>query len=123
MPTLIAATWSRMGEAASLPAAISWATASCAATKAPVMAAVRAHFKPEFLNRLDDIVMFDALTTEDLAHIVDLQVQSMQKRLSDRDLVERTTRQNANWLAAGIGGAVSFFVLIEVNRMHQATSF
>ena len=45
-----------------------------AAKRDAVMAAVRAAFKPEFLNRLDDIVLFDALSTEELAHIVDLQV-------------------------------------------------
>ena len=39
-----------------------------------VMGVVREHFKPEFLNRLDDIVVFDALTTEDLTRIVDIQV-------------------------------------------------
>ncbi|WP_293851842.1 AAA family ATPase, partial [uncultured Brevibacterium sp.] len=45
-----------------------------------VMGVVNAAFKPEFLNRLDDIVMFDALSTEDLTHIVDLQIASMQNR-------------------------------------------
>ena len=38
------------------------------------MAAVRAAFKPEFLNRLDDVIIFDALTTAELASIVDIQV-------------------------------------------------
>ncbi|PWJ55868.1 ATP-dependent Clp protease ATP-binding subunit ClpB [Quadrisphaera granulorum] len=51
-----------------------------------VMAAVRAAFKPEFLNRLDEVVVFDALSTEDLAHIVDLHVDALARRLSDRRL-------------------------------------
>ncbi|HLY94263.1 MAG TPA: AAA family ATPase, partial [Gaiellaceae bacterium] len=46
-----------------------------------VMGVVREHFKPEFLNRLDDIVVFDALTTEDLTKIVDIQVASLAQRL------------------------------------------
>src|SRR5437660_6166581 len=43
-----------------------------------VMAAVRSHFKPEFLNRLDDVVIFESLSTEDLTHIVDIQLSSLQ---------------------------------------------
>ena len=39
-----------------------------------VMAVVRSHFKPEFLNRLDDVVVFHALSTEELGHIVDIQL-------------------------------------------------
>ena len=41
------------------------------------MAVVRPAFKPEFLNRLDDVVVFDALATEELARIVDLQVDAL----------------------------------------------
>ncbi|MBC3760719.1 ATP-dependent chaperone ClpB [Quadrisphaera oryzae] len=51
-----------------------------------VMAAVRAAFKPEFLNRLDEVVLFDALSTEDLARIVDLHVEALAHRLADRRL-------------------------------------
>ncbi|MGQ7295696.1 ATP-dependent chaperone ClpB [Quadrisphaera sp. KR29] len=51
-----------------------------------VMAAVRAAFKPEFLNRLDEVVLFDALSTEDLARIVDLHVDALARRLADRRL-------------------------------------
>ena len=46
-----------------------------------VMAVVRQHFKPEFLNRLDEIVMFDALTEEQLSHIVDLQIAELNKAI------------------------------------------
>ncbi|HEY9390390.1 MAG TPA: AAA family ATPase, partial [Mycobacteriales bacterium] len=45
-----------------------------------VMSVVRAHFKPEFLNRLDDVVMFDSLGTEDLTRIVDIQVAALARR-------------------------------------------
>src|SRR5262249_9736104 len=45
-----------------------------------VLATVRASFKPEFLNRLDEIVVFDALTKDDLAHIVGLQLQLLERR-------------------------------------------
>lgn len=49
-----------------------------------VMDAVRAHFKPEFLNRLDDIIMFDPLTAEQLAQIVNLQISQLLARLESR---------------------------------------
>ncbi len=64
-----------------------------------VMAVVRSAFKPEFLNRLDDTIMFDALTHEDLAVIVGLQVDALARRLTDRRIelvVEPAARQ---WLA------------------------
>lgn len=56
-----------------------------------VMAAVRAHFKPEFLNRLDDIIMFEPLTMEQMAKIVDLQVAQILKRLADRRITLELT--------------------------------
>ncbi|MFC5369590.1 ATP-dependent chaperone ClpB [Arcanobacterium bovis] len=49
-----------------------------------VMSAVRAHFKPEFLNRLDDVIMFEPLTIEQLGQIVELQVAQLAQRLSTR---------------------------------------
>lgn len=64
-----------------------------------VMSVVNASFKPEFLNRLDDIVMFDALSTEDLTHIVDLQIDSMQQRLSERRLTLDVTPAAKEWMA------------------------
>ncbi|HIV17142.1 MAG TPA: ATP-dependent chaperone ClpB [Candidatus Alectryocaccobium stercorigallinarum] len=51
-----------------------------------VQAELRAHFRPEFLNRLDEIIMFKPLTKENIANIVELLVNDMNKRLSDRDL-------------------------------------
>ena len=50
------------------------------------MAIVRESFKPEFLNRLDETIMFDTLTLDDLAAIVDIQVGFLRKRLADRDM-------------------------------------
>ncbi len=49
-----------------------------------VMEAVRAHFRPEFLNRIDEIIVFDRLTREDLRHIVEIQLESLHKRLAER---------------------------------------
>ncbi len=49
-----------------------------------VMAAVRAHFRPEFLNRIDEIIVFDRLTREDLRQIVEIQLQSLRDRLAER---------------------------------------
>jgi len=63
-----------------------------------VMDVVRASFKPEFVNRLDDIVVFDALGTEELARIVDLQVQSLGKRLAGRRLTLTVTDAAREWL-------------------------
>ena len=64
-----------------------------------VMDVVRTAFKPEFLNRLDDVVMFDALSREDLARIVDLQINAMQQRLSERRIVLEITPEAADYLA------------------------
>ncbi|SES25397.1 ATP-dependent Clp protease ATP-binding subunit ClpB [Pedococcus cremeus] len=67
--------------------------------KEAVMAAVRAAFKPEFLNRLDEVVVFDPLTTEELAHIVDLQVRQLGTRLADRRITLDVTDAAREWLA------------------------
>ncbi|MDH5278933.1 MAG: AAA family ATPase, partial [Actinomycetota bacterium] len=64
-----------------------------------VMAVVRSTFKPEFLNRLDDVVMFDALTTGELARIVDLQVELLAQRLSERRVALDVSEQARTWLA------------------------
>jgi ATP-dependent Clp protease ATP-binding subunit ClpB len=64
-----------------------------------VMAVVRQHFKPEFLNRLDEIVLFDALAPDELAHIVDLQVASLAKRLAVRRITLDVTEAAESWLA------------------------
>jgi ATP-dependent Clp protease ATP-binding subunit ClpB len=64
-----------------------------------VLGAVRAAFKPEFLNRLDEVVVFDALSTDDLARIVDLQVGLMAKRLAGRRLTLEVSPEARDWLA------------------------
>jgi ATP-dependent Clp protease ATP-binding subunit ClpB len=70
-----------------------------AARKDAVMAVVRATFKPEFLNRLDDVIVFDALTTDELSQIVDLQVERLARRLADRRLMLTVTPAAREWLA------------------------
>jgi ATP-dependent Clp protease ATP-binding subunit ClpB len=64
-----------------------------------VMTAVRASFKPEFLNRLDDVVVFDALTLAELGSIVELQVGAFAKRLEDRRITLDVTEAAREWLA------------------------
>ena len=70
-----------------------------AAKKDAVMNVVRSTFKPEFLNRLDDIILFDALSTEELTQIVDLQVARLSRRLADRRLTLAVTPAAKEWLA------------------------
>ncbi len=64
-----------------------------------VLDMVRASFKPEFLNRLDDIVLFDALSMEELGSIVDLQVDKLMERLEQRRLSLGVTPAARLWLA------------------------
>ena len=70
-----------------------------AAKREAVMSVVRTTFKPEFLNRLDDIILFDALSTEELSKIVDLQVARLTRRLADRRLTLTVTPAAREWLA------------------------
>ena len=64
-----------------------------------VQGLVRQAFKPEFVNRLDDIVIFQALTQDDLAQIVELAVFALQRRLKDRRLTLAVTPDARAWLA------------------------
>jgi ATP-dependent Clp protease ATP-binding subunit ClpB len=64
-----------------------------------VQGLVRQAFKPEFVNRLDDIVIFQALTQDDLAQIVELAVDALQRRLRDRRLTLAVTPDARSWLA------------------------
>ena len=64
-----------------------------------VMGVVRKTFKPEFLNRLDDVILFEALSTAELSEIVDLQVARMAKRLADRRLTLTVTPAAREWLS------------------------
>ena len=70
-----------------------------AARKDAVMGMVRAAFKPEFLNRLDEIVIFDPLSTGELTQIVDLQVEQLAARLRDRRITLHVTPAAREWLA------------------------
>ncbi|HEX8004528.1 MAG TPA: ATP-dependent chaperone ClpB [Mycobacteriales bacterium] len=64
-----------------------------------VMAVVRESFKPEFLNRLDEVLVFDVLSRDDLARIVDIQVARLAARLADRQLALDVTPAAREWLA------------------------
>ncbi|MGV9771504.1 ATP-dependent chaperone ClpB [Streptosporangium sp. NPDC003464] len=69
------------------------------AKREAVMNAVRSSFKPEFLNRLDEVILFDALGVEELSRIVDLQVTHLARRLADRRLTLTVTPAARDWLA------------------------
>jgi ATP-dependent Clp protease ATP-binding subunit ClpB len=56
------------------------------AAQEQVMTALRAHFKPEFLNRVDDIVIFNPLTEEQLKHIIELRLQDLRRILAERKI-------------------------------------
>ena len=64
-----------------------------------VMAVVRQSFKPEFINRLDEIVLFDALGSEELTQIVGLQINALQRRLTDRRITLAVDEGAMEWLA------------------------
>jgi len=70
-----------------------------AAKREKVMSIVRSTFKPEFLNRLDDVVLFDALSTEELARIVEIQVAALGRRLADRRITLVVSDAANQWLA------------------------
>jgi ATP-dependent Clp protease ATP-binding subunit ClpB len=66
---------------------------------AAVMETVRTAFKPEFLNRLDDIVLFDSLSVQELSFIVDLNIDKLSERLEDKRLSLGVTPAARLWLA------------------------
>ncbi|HWR46002.1 MAG TPA: ATP-dependent chaperone ClpB [Pseudonocardiaceae bacterium] len=66
-----------------------------------VLGVVRRHFKPEFLNRLDDLVVFHSLSTEELTSIVDIQIGQLARRLAARRLELDVTDAAREWLALG----------------------
>ncbi|MER6998552.1 ATP-dependent chaperone ClpB [Streptomyces sp. NPDC000410] len=67
--------------------------------KQQVLEVVRASFKPEFLNRLDDLVVFSALSKDELARIAELQIDRLAKRLAERRLTLDVTPAALEWLA------------------------
>ncbi|HMR53602.1 MAG TPA: ATP-dependent chaperone ClpB [Amaricoccus sp.] len=69
------------------------------AARDQVMAAVRAHFRPEFLNRLDEIVLFDRLSRENMDGIVDIQLGLLQRRLAPRGITLEVDGAARSWLA------------------------
>jgi ATP-dependent Clp protease ATP-binding subunit ClpB len=74
-------------------------TLSPEARRESVLAAVREAFKPEFLNRLDDVLVFDSLTRGDLAGVVDIQLERLGRRLADRRIELKVTDAAKLWLA------------------------
>jgi ATP-dependent Clp protease ATP-binding subunit ClpB len=70
-----------------------------AAARAQVMEAVRSHFKPEFLNRLDDQIIFDRLGRGDMAAIVDIQLRRLEARLAGRKITLELDAEAKAWLA------------------------
>ena len=67
--------------------------------RAQVMGAVRAHFRPEFLNRLDEIILFHRLSRGDMDKIVDIQIARLQKLLADRKIEIALDNKAREWLA------------------------
>jgi len=67
--------------------------------KDEVMQSLRAHFRPEFLNRIDETVVFHALTAAELAKIVDIQLHILNKRLAERKIVLAATDAAREWLS------------------------
>ena len=73
--------------------------ADAAEAKRSVNEAVRAHFRPEFLNRLDEIVIFDRLSRDDMTGIVDVQLARLKKRLAGRKITLELDAEALKWLA------------------------
>jgi ATP-dependent Clp protease ATP-binding subunit ClpB len=73
--------------------------ANAEAARDQVMAAVRAHFRPEFLNRLDEIVLFDRLSRKNMDGIVDIQLAILAKRLAARNITLEVDEAARTWLA------------------------
>ena len=67
--------------------------------KKQVMEVIHHSFKPEFINRLDQIILFDALRPEDIAKIVDLQIKKVEERLADQQIKIEVTPEAKKWLA------------------------
>jgi ATP-dependent Clp protease ATP-binding subunit ClpB len=63
------------------------------------MEAVRAHFRPEFLNRLDEIILFHRLTRANMDKIVDIQVEHLKRLLADRKIDIELDARSREWLA------------------------
>ncbi len=64
-----------------------------------VMSVVRSHFRPEFLNRIDDVILFERLKKSDMAAIVEIQLRHLRKLLEDRRITISMEEEAINWLA------------------------
>ncbi|OOB77958.1 MAG: ATP-dependent chaperone ClpB [Epulopiscium sp. Nuni2H_MBin001] len=64
-----------------------------------IMVRLRQHFRPEFLNRLDEIVLYKPLSSKEITQIVDLLIQDLQKRLSDKQLNLEVTNEAKSYIA------------------------
>jgi ATP-dependent Clp protease ATP-binding subunit ClpB len=84
-----------------------------------VMGVVRGAFKPEFLNRLDEVVLFDALGTEELAKIVEINLARLNKRLAERRITVEATPAAKEWLA--LTGFDPVFGARPLRRLIQTT--
>jgi ATP-dependent Clp protease ATP-binding subunit ClpB len=84
-----------------------------------VMGVVRGAFKPEFLNRLDEVVLFDALGTEELAKIVEINLARLNRRLADRRITVDATPAAKEWLA--LTGFDPVFGARPLRRLIQTT--
>ncbi|BBE73848.1 chaperone protein ClpB [Pleomorphomonas sp. SM30] len=69
------------------------------AVREPVMQVVRAHFRPEFLNRLDEVVLFHRLKRTEMGTIVAIQLKRLEKLLEDRKIVLKLDDGARNWIA------------------------
>jgi ATP-dependent Clp protease ATP-binding subunit ClpB len=74
-------------------------TSSREAREEQVLAEVRAHFRPEFVNRIDEVVVFEALSRDQIAAIVDIQLRDLRRRLAGRQLTLEVTGDGTRWLA------------------------
>jgi ATP-dependent Clp protease ATP-binding subunit ClpB len=70
------------------------------AVREQVMAMVRAHFRPEFLNRIDEIILFHRLQRDQMTRIVDIQMQRLAKLLADRKIILQLDDKAKEWLGA-----------------------
>jgi ATP-dependent Clp protease ATP-binding subunit ClpB len=84
-----------------------------------VMGVVRGAFKPEFLNRLDEVVLFDALGTEELAKIVEINLARLNRRLAERRITVEATPAAKEWLA--LTGFDPVFGARPLRRLIQTT--
>lgn len=67
-------------------------------TKGIVMDSVKAHFRPEFINRIDEIIIFHKLSKEDIANIAKIQIAKIERRLSDKGIELKISKEAMNWI-------------------------